>query len=112
MSPDFETPIFYFRPYPGSPITDEAVAAGHVLPSTLEEWADFDFIGAAGPWVSPELFRRVERFKFYQRLGWSRRRPWLRPLQALARWRCDRERYALPVEKVVADWLWPQPALS
>ena len=26
LSPGFETPIFYFKPYPGSPLTDDAVA--------------------------------------------------------------------------------------
>jgi radical SAM superfamily enzyme YgiQ (UPF0313 family) len=63
MSPQFETMIFYFKPYPGSPITEEATARGFVLPRTLEEWAAFDFVGSIGPWVSPEKYERVERFK-------------------------------------------------
>ncbi len=112
MSPDFQVPIFYFKPYPGSPITDDAVRAGYALPCSLEEWADFDFIGSAGPWVSPELYRKVERFKFYQQVGWSRPAFWRRPIQGLARWRCRHDFYGLPVEKVVSSWLWPQPALS
>ena len=112
MSPDFQIPIFYFKPYPGSPITDDAVAGGYSLPCSLEEWADFDFIGSAGPWVPPELHLRVERFKFYQQLGWSRPKPWRRPFQAIARWRCRHDRYGLPLEKLVSSWLWPQPALS
>lgn len=112
MSPDFETPIFYFKPYPGSAITDEAIRGGFSLPCSLEEWADFDFIGSAGPWVSPELYRKVERFKFYQQVGWSRPAFWRRPIQGLARWRCRHDFYGLPVEKVVSGWLRPQPALS
>ncbi len=32
MSPDFETPIFYFKPYPGSAIVLEAVSNGFRLP--------------------------------------------------------------------------------
>jgi radical SAM superfamily enzyme YgiQ (UPF0313 family) len=66
MSPEFETEIFYFRPYPGSAITQEAVAQGYRLPRTLEEWADFDYVGSAGPWVSPAKYERVERFKRYE----------------------------------------------
>jgi radical SAM superfamily enzyme YgiQ (UPF0313 family) len=112
MSPDFQTPIFYFKPYPGSPITEDAVQAGYSLPCSLEEWADFDFIGSAGPWVSQELHRKVERFKFYQQVGWSRPRPAWWPVQSLARWRCRHDVYGLPVEKVLSDWLRPQPALS
>jgi radical SAM superfamily enzyme YgiQ (UPF0313 family) len=112
MSPDFQTPIFYFKPYPGSPITDAAVADGHALPCSLDEWADFDFIGSAGPWVTPEVHRKVERFKFYQQIGFDRPRAALRPLQALARWRCRHDVYGLPLEKVVIDWIRPQPALS
>lgn len=115
MSPGFETPIFYFKPYPGSALTDDAVRDGYVLPRTLEEWARFDFIGSAGPWVSPERHRRIERFKFYQRIAWNRAiggSPWQRPVQALARWRLRKDAYGLPVEKVVGDWLWPQAEMS
>jgi anaerobic magnesium-protoporphyrin IX monomethyl ester cyclase len=64
ISPDFQTPFFYFKPYPGTPLTDEAVALGFRLPSSLDEWADFDFgDGEAGPWVSARSFEQVERFK-------------------------------------------------
>ena len=112
MSSEFQVPIFYFKPYPGSPITEEAVRDGFRLPATLDEWADFDFIGSAGPWLEADLVRRIERFKFYQRVAWSRPKPWRRPFQAVARWRCRNDRYALPVEKLLGDWLWPRPALS
>jgi len=112
LSPDFETPIFYFKPYPGSPLTEEAVRDGYTLPCTLDEWARFDFIGSAGPWVSPEAHRRVERFKFYQRIAWAPGSPWSRPVRALARWRLRRDTYGLPIEKTLGEWLWPQPELS
>ncbi len=112
LSPSFETPIFYFKPYPGSALTEDAVRDGYVLPRTLDEWARFDFIGSAGPWVSPERHRLVERFKFYQRLAWSPGSLWARPARALARWRLRRDSYGLPVEKLVSDWLWPQVEMS
>jgi radical SAM superfamily enzyme YgiQ (UPF0313 family) len=63
MSPDFETMIFYFKPYPGSSITEEAVARGYQLPRTLADWSRFDYVGSIGPWVTPEKYRAVERFK-------------------------------------------------
>lgn len=112
MSPGFETPIFYFKPYPGSPLTDEAVHGGYSLPCTLDEWSRFDFIGSSGPWVSGEIRRRVERFKFYQRIAWAPGSPWSRPVRRFARWRLHRHAYGLPVEKLIGDWLWPQPELS
>jgi hypothetical protein len=101
MSPDFETMIFYFKPYPGSALTQEAVARGYRLPRTLDEWANFDYVGSKGPWVSDEKYRRVERFKFYQRLAWDRVPAWKRPLQRIARWRSRRDAYGFPIEKLV-----------
>lgn len=112
MRSGFETPIFYYKPYPGSPITDRVVAAGYRLPASLEEWASFDFIGSSGPWVDEEKHRLVERFKFYNRVAGGRPRPWKWPLRAVARWRVRRHRYGFPVEKAVVDALWPQPELS
>jgi len=112
LSPGFETPIFYFKPYPGSALTDDAVRDGYVLPRTLDDWARFDFIGSAGPWVSPERHRLIERFKFYQRIAWNRASAWTSPVQTLARWRLRKDAYGLPVEKLVSDWLWPQAEMS
>ena len=105
MSPRFHTPIFYFRPYPGSPITQAAVAAGFQLPRTLQEWSTFDMYAGGGPWVSPERYRHIERFKYYQEIAWSKPKMWKRPLQALARWRCRHDRYELPADKLLRDAL-------
>ena len=64
MSPDFTTPIFYFKPYPGSEIVTEAVARGYRLPDTLEDWSTFDYVeGLPGPWVSREKYALIEAFK-------------------------------------------------
>lgn len=112
MSPDFEAPIFYFKPYPGSGMVQEAVNEGFALPGTLDEWSRFDFVGSAGPWVSAEKFRLVERFKFYQKVAWDRAEAWRRPLQRLARWRCAGDRYGLPLEMVLTQWLRPPERLS
>jgi radical SAM superfamily enzyme YgiQ (UPF0313 family) len=113
MSPAFETPIFYFKPYPGSAIVTEAVDKGFELPSTLSDWSKFDYVaGLPGPWVSPDKFKLIERFKFFLDLA-SRRgqwqTSWLRPL---ARLRCNRHDFRWPVEMLVIRKLWPAQRLS
>jgi radical SAM superfamily enzyme YgiQ (UPF0313 family) len=113
MSPDFLTPIYYFKPYPGSELVTEAVARGFRLPETLQDWAQFDYVaGMPGPWVTPEKFELIERFKFYHELAWKRasRSEWL--VQRLARFRCTREFYRWPVEMVFSRWLVPVQRLS
>ena len=112
MDPSFEAHVFYFKPYPGSAITQEAVARGYRLPATLDEWAEFDFIGSAGPWVSPETHRKVEGFKFYQGMAFDRVPAWKKPAQWLARWRCRNDRYGLALEKAVSERLSPPVRLS
>lgn len=113
MSPDFATPIFYFKPYPGSALVIDAVARGYRLPETLEAWSEFDFVaGEPGPWVSPEKFELIERFKFFHELAWNRVPQRKRLLQRLARYRCANDNYRLPVEMLFSRWLVPTQALS
>lgn len=113
MSPDFATPIFYFKPYPGSALVIEAVQRGYQLPATLEAWSSFDFVaGEPGPWVTPEKYELIERFKFFHELAWNRMPLRKRPLQRLARYRCAKDNYSLPVEMLFSRWLIPARALS
>jgi radical SAM superfamily enzyme YgiQ (UPF0313 family) len=112
MSPSFTTPIYYFKPYPGTPLTDEAERAGYVPPKTLAEWADWDWYDSDGPWVTPARSRLVERYKFYQQVGYETPSLWKRPLQKVARWRVENSRFALPIEKVVSEWVSPPQELS
>lgn len=113
MSPDFLTPIYYFKPYPGSELVIEAVKRGFRLPQTLEEWAQFDYVaGEPGPWVSPEKFELIERFKFFHELAWKPVGRGKRLLQQLARYRCDRDNYRWPVEMLFTRWLVPAQKLS
>jgi len=113
MSGAFETPIFYFKPYPGSAIVSEAVANGFELPSTLAEWSQFDYVaGLPGPWVTPDKYELIERFKFFLDLA-SRRSRWPASwLRRLARLRCERKDFRWPVEMVVMQRLRPAPKLS
>lgn len=113
MSPDFQTPIFYFKPYPGSAIVTDAIARGFKLPDSLEAWASFDYVqGDPGPWVSPEKYRLIERFKFFHELAWSRPSRGGRLLQQLARYRCSRNAFGWPVEMMVARAYASEPRLS
>lgn len=112
MHPDFETPVFYYRPYPGTEIGEYAGARGYAFPRGLEAWADFDYVGARGPWVSEEKWRRIERFKFYTRHAWGAPGALRWPLRMVARWRCARDFYGLPIEKQLIDLLRPPEVVS
>jgi anaerobic magnesium-protoporphyrin IX monomethyl ester cyclase len=113
LSPDFLTPIYYFKPYPGSELVRDAVSRGFRLPQTLAAWSEFDYVaGLPGPWVSSEKFRLIERFKFFQELAWKRVTRGNRLLQQLARYRCSRDEYRWPVEMLLMRWLVPAEKLS
>lgn len=116
MSPRFETPIFFYRPYPGSPIAEEAERRGYVMPRTLNEWASFDYVETDGMdniWLNKTRRTLMHRFKFYQRHAYGTHPRLLhRPLQTLARWRCNHDFYNFPIEKTVVERLFPSPQLS
>ena len=112
MHPGFTTPIFYYKPYPGSVITQEVVAQGYELPQNLEEWSRFDYIGSSGPWVSREKYLLIERFKFYNKLAGRRKHLALSPIQWLAKYRCKMNQFKFPIEKVIIEFLRPQKQLS
>ena len=106
MSPNFSTPIFYFKPYPGTGITKRVEEDGFALPQTLDQWTNFDFVGSVGgPWVSPRKFQDVERFKFYSQIAWSAPSLLRRPLQMLARLRCQHDAYGWPLERLLLGWV-------
>ena len=108
--PDFQVALFHYRPYPGTPITDDLARRGHRLPRTLNEWAAIEDAGAVSPWLDLPARTLIDRFDFYQRIGWARPTPWRAPLQALARWRCRTDRYAFPIEKVLIERVRPAGA--
>ena len=110
MSPNFETPIFYYKPYPGSAISAEFSAD---MPQSLDAWAEFDYVqGEAGRWVGPEVYQYMERFKFSNRSAWGAPRSSRIPLRLLSRWRCDRNYYGFPIEKAIVQKLRPEVQLS
>ncbi|WP_241479978.1 B12-binding domain-containing radical SAM protein [Kordia jejudonensis] len=112
MHPNFHTPIFYFKPYPGTTITDNVVKEGYKLPETVHEWSDFDFVGSSGPWVSKEKYDFFEKFKFYLKFAYSNQKWIYKPLQLIARWRCKRKYFKAPVEKKIVDTFFKKQQLA
>jgi anaerobic magnesium-protoporphyrin IX monomethyl ester cyclase len=104
FGPDFQVALFYYRPYPGTPITDELARSGQRLPRRLDEWAAMEEGTTASPWLDARKRALIDRFGFYQRIGWAKTTPWRAPMQALARWRCRRDVYAFPIEKTLIEW--------
>ncbi len=78
---------------------------GHPLPHSLEEWAAIEDHASESPWVDARKRALIDRFGFYQRIGWAQPTAWRAPLQALARWRCEHDVYAFPLEKALVEWV-------
>ena len=110
-NPAFETPIFYYRPYPGNPLAEKSASLGYVFPKGLEEWADFDYVGGRGPWISRNQWKKVERFKFYSRHAWKPG-AWRWPLRTASQFRCEHDWYGMPVEKLIVDLVRPPQQVS
>ena len=105
QAPEHEFALFYYAPYPGSPIFEE-MARRHPdeLPKTLSEWARFDYVRNPGSWMSPSTHRSVEDFKFYRGLA-PRASGLLSPLAVLARFRNAHDFYRLPLERLLGNFV-------
>lgn len=113
MSSNFALSVFYFKPYPGNPIAERLRRQGYRFPRTLEEWADFDYVGSGNAWLTDEQRRDIEHFKFFQRFAYGANSHLLRrPLRWLARWRVENDVYSFPLERRVIEWIRPPQALS
>jgi radical SAM superfamily enzyme YgiQ (UPF0313 family) len=104
QSSNFQTPIFYFKPYPGSAITEEVTKQGFQLPESTDEWSKFDYIGSSGPWVSEEKEAFFENLKFYLKMAYTDK--WglaLLPLRIIGKWRVQGDRFNFNIEKKLYD---------
>ncbi|MCI5056963.1 MAG: B12-binding domain-containing radical SAM protein [Flavobacteriales bacterium] len=109
----FDTPIFYFKPYPGSTITNDVVKNGYVLPETLNDWSKFDYIGSSGPWVSKEKERFFENFKFFLKVAYNEKGGFAAyPIRKMGQWRINNDNFKLPLEKYIYEKLVNKPELS
>lgn len=105
-----------FTPYPGSPIMEQAQELGIQVPNSLEGWADFFPRYTVLPWLSGREHDRLQVMRDYLRIAFDRvpiaadtRKRSTRIAQKMlsfpARWRLDRDIYALPLELWINDKL-------
>jgi len=119
---EFETPIYFYAPYPGTELAARMPALGFTPPEALRDWERVDLDHDIGPWISEPVRKWVPRYNFYLRHGYQRPRPGLgrRLLHAAARarvkadyYRFDVERRAVGVVKRIATGaLRQQPAMA
>ncbi len=63
----FETPIYFYAPYPGTELSERMPALGFEAPKKLEDWEHVDLDHAIGPWISEPVRKFVPRYNFYLR---------------------------------------------
>ena len=92
--------LFFYTPYPGGRLYEIAIERGFVPPADLEAWARFELHKVSTPWVTKEMERHVNLFRFYFRYGYPNRavKGLKAALAGLSRWRLDNKAFALPVE--------------
>jgi radical SAM superfamily enzyme YgiQ (UPF0313 family) len=98
---NFETPIYFYAPYPGTELATRMPALGFVTPKRLEDWEKVDLDHSIGPWISDEVRRWVPRYNFYLRHGYQTpRRGWTKRLLHLAaRARAKTDFYGFDLER-------------
>lgn len=62
LEPQPETRVHLFAPYPGTPLFDEALSAGFVAPTKLEDWARYDYYESQTPWTDERLATKARQF--------------------------------------------------
>lgn len=102
---EFETPIYFYAPYPGTDLAASMPALGFEAPRRLEEWESVDLEHSIGPWIGSRVRSEVPRYNFYLRHGYQApgRGVGRQLLRTLARARARRDYYAFDVERRVAD---------
>lgn len=102
---EFETPIYFYAPYPGTELADRMPAAGFRAPERLEDWEQVDLDHSIGPWIAEPVRRLVPRYNFYLRHAFQRPRGRLlrRALHYAARARTKRDAYGFDVERRAVD---------
>ena len=111
MSPKFKPVIFYYKPYPGTPITDDLVKHGYKMPNSLEEWSRFDYVSNSGPWITEERKEEIELLKFFIRVANSNHSLNI-ITKLIANLRMKFNCFRFPVERVIIEKIKPEQALS
>jgi hypothetical protein len=108
MGPLFTVSVFCYQPTPGSALADEVARSGSSMPSSLAEWADFDYVAGTSVFLDSRLGRIVDDFRFYNRYAFAPTRNPIRwGFHALARWRTAHHAYGFPVERRLIERLRP-----
>ena len=63
----FETPIYFYAPYPGTELSERMPALGFEPPKRLEDWEYVDLDHSIGPWITEPVRKFVPRYNFYLR---------------------------------------------
>jgi radical SAM superfamily enzyme YgiQ (UPF0313 family) len=100
----FETPIYFYAPYPGTELAETMPALGFTAPERLEQWREVDLDHSIGPWISDPVRRNVPRYNFYLQKAYDERPGVARALvRRAARLRVRRDFYAYDVERRAVD---------
>ena len=67
----FETPIYFYAPYPGTELSERMPALGFEAPRRLEDWEHVDLDHSIGPWISEPVRKFVPRYNFYFRYAFE-----------------------------------------
>ncbi len=67
----FETPIYFYAPYPGTELSGRMPALGFEAPTRLEDWEHVDLDHSIGPWISEPVRKFVPRYNFYFRYAFE-----------------------------------------
>ncbi|MCG3165648.1 MAG: Anaerobic magnesium-protoporphyrin IX monomethyl ester cyclase [Bacteroidia bacterium] len=62
IDPRHDVKLHFYAPYPGTPLFEEAIAAGFKAPASLEQWAYFDYYTIETPWVNPQWEPIIHKF--------------------------------------------------
>jgi radical SAM superfamily enzyme YgiQ (UPF0313 family) len=102
---EFETPIYFYAPYPGTELAGRMPAQGFTAPRRLEDWRDVDLDHSIGPWISSRVRRWVPRYNFYLRHGYQKPARGLGRglLHHAARARAKADFYRFDLERRAAD---------
>jgi radical SAM superfamily enzyme YgiQ (UPF0313 family) len=104
---EFETPIYFYAPYPGTELALRMPALGFAPPERLEDWRTVDLDHSIGPWISQRVRTWVPRYNFYLRHGYQKPKRGFgrRLVHRLARARVKTGFYRLDLERRAVD-LW------
>ncbi len=108
-------PLFFYTPFPGTPLYSLALEEGFRPPRSMKDWADFNYntwYKKTPNWLSRKRIKLIENAAFlsyfsHQKLGYKYTNPLFKLLfkmyYPLAKFRYEKDFYLLMFEKHLAD---------